>query len=133
MALRISKSFKDISLSFSRHPVTNDITILKNENAITKSVTNLVRTQIGERFFNSLLGSSVTKSLFELSTTEISLFLEQEIENLLKNFEPRIKLSDITVNSEIDQNTLDISITYEIIGQPFPTQTVEFILQPTRV
>ena len=85
MAIKVSKAFKDISLSFKRHPVTNDITILSNEDAIKKAVINLVRTSIGERFFNSLIGSSVSKSLFELSSPEISILLEKEIQSLLQN------------------------------------------------
>ena len=64
MPISISRSFKDISLSFKRHPVTNDILILKNEDAIKRSVINLVQTQLGERFFNDLLGTSVNSSLF---------------------------------------------------------------------
>ena len=62
-----SKAFKDINLSFKRHPVTNDIIMLKNEDAIKRAVQNLVRTQIGERFFNTKLGTRITSSLFELA------------------------------------------------------------------
>jgi phage baseplate assembly protein W len=133
MAVTISRSFKDISLSFTKHPVTNDLIILKNENAIKKSVTNLVRTHIGERFFNNLLGTSVEKSLFEIQNSEQFIFLEQEIENLLNNYEYRIKINSIKVESELDSNDLNISISYNIVGAPFPTQNIEFILQPTRI
>jgi phage baseplate assembly protein W len=133
MAVTISRSFKDISLSFTKHPVTNDLIILKNENAIKKSVTNLVRTHIGERFFNNLLGTSVKKSLFEIQNSEEFIFLEQEIENLLNNYEYRIKINSIKVESELDSNDLNISISYNIVGAPFPTQNIEFILQPTRI
>jgi phage baseplate assembly protein W len=133
MAVTISRSFKDISLSFTKHPVTNDLIILKNENAIKKSVTNLVRTHIGERFFNNLLGTSVKKSLFEIQNSEEFIFLEQEIENLLNNYEYRIKINSIKVESELDSNDLNISISYNIVGAPFPIQKIEFILQPTRI
>ena len=85
MSKKLSRGFTDISLSFARHPVTNDITIIRNEDAIKKSVVNLVRTRINERFFNSLLGTSVGNTLFELNNNESGSYLESEIEVLLKN------------------------------------------------
>jgi len=133
MAVSISRAFRDISLSFTRHPVTNDITILRNEDAIKKSVINLARTRLTERFFNDLLGTSIEDSMFELNNSDISSFLEEEITTLLKNFEPRIKLTNVYVDSQPDSNDLYIRIEYDITGLPFPTQNIEFILQPTRV
>lgn len=133
MAVSISRAFRDISLSFTRHPVTNDITILRNEDAIKKSVVNLARTRLNERFFNDLLGTSIEDSMFELNNSDISSFLEEEIKTLLKNFEPRIKLTNVYIDSQPDSNDLYIRIEYDITGLPFPTQNIEFILQPTRV
>jgi phage baseplate assembly protein W len=131
--LSISRSFKDISLSFSRHPVTNDILILKNEDAIKKSVINLVRTRIGERFFNNLLGTSVDDSLFELNGSEVSIILDEEIKTVLNNFEPRIVVKDVAIESIEDSNELNVKISYDIVGLPFPLQNIEFLLQPTRI
>lgn len=131
--LSISRSFKDISLSFSRHPVTNDILILKNEDAIKKSVINLVRTRIGERFFNKLLGTSVDNSLFELNGLEVSTILDEEIKTVLSNFEPRIVVRNVMVESIEDSNELNIKISYDIVGLPFPPQNIEFLLQPSRI
>jgi phage baseplate assembly protein W len=133
MAVTISRSFKDISLSFTRHPVTNDLLVLKNEDAIKRSVINLVRTRLGERFFNDLLGTSVENSMFELQNSGISSFLQEEITSLMNNFEPRIKLRTVFIDEPADTNELNISISYDIVGLPFPTQNIEFILQPTRV
>ena len=133
MAVTISRSFKDISLSFARHPVTNDVIALKNEDAIKKSGVNLVRTRLGERFFNDLLGTSVENSMFELQNSGISSFLQEEITSLLNNFEPRIKLRTVFIDEPEDTNDLNINISYDIVGLPFPTQNIEFILQPTRV
>jgi phage baseplate assembly protein W len=133
MPISISRSFKDISLSFKRHPVTNDILILKNEDAIKRSVINLVQTQLGERFFNDLLGTSVNSSLFELATQEINIILQREIETVLSNFEPRIRLNNIEVELVDDYNELNVKIVYDIVGLPRPTQNIEFILQGTRV
>ena len=133
MVVKISRAFKDISLSFTKHPVTNDVTVLKNEDAIKKSVINLCRTRINERFFNDLLGTSIEDSLFETNLDDIASFLEREITVLLQNFEPRISLTGVIVESLVDSYELQIRIEYEITGLPFPTQNIEFLLQPTRI
>ena len=132
MPAKRSRSFRDISLSFKRHPITNDVTLLRNEDAIKKSVINLIRTRIGERFFNDILGTSIGDTLFELNTFNDD-GLREEIITLLKNFEPRIELTNVFVEGQIDSNDLFIQIDYEIIGLPLPTQAIEFILQPSRV
>ena len=133
MVVKISRAFKDISLSFTKHPVTNDVTVLKNEDAIKKSVINLCRTRINERFFNDLLGTSIEDSLFETNLDDIASFLEREITVLLQNFEPRIALTGVIVESLVDSYELQIRVEYEITGLPFPTQNIEFLLQPTRI
>ena len=130
---KISRKFKDISLSFVRNPVTNDILSINDADAIKRSVINLVRTRVGERFFNSLIGTSTENSLFELQTPELASLLETEIRTLLLNFEPRIKFSTVSVTYPDESNELNVRISYDIIGLQFPTQTVDFILQPTRV
>jgi phage baseplate assembly protein W len=132
VALQISRAFKDVSLSFVRNPITNDILAIRNEDAIKKSVTNLVRTQIGERFFNDLIGTSINKNIFELFDEEISESLGEEITTLLENFEPRVLVKNVNILSDQDSYTLNVTIAYDIIGLPFPTQNVEFLLQPTR-
>jgi|TARA_B100001769_G_scaffold159059_1_gene124845 phage baseplate assembly protein W len=133
MVVKISRAFKDISLSFTKHPVTNDVTVLKNEDAIKKSVVNLCRTRINERFFNELLGTSIEDSLFETNLDDISSFIEREITVLLKNYEPRITLTNVIAESLVDSYELQIRVEYEITGLPFPTQNIEFLLQPTRI
>ena len=133
MVVKISRAFKDISLSFTKHPVTNDVTVLKNEDAIKKSVVNLCRTRINERFFNDLLGTSIEDSLFETNLDDIASFLEREISVLLKNFEPRIRLTNVIAESLVDSYELQIRIEYDITGLPFPQQNIEFLLQPTRI
>ena len=133
MVVKISRAFKDISLSFTKHPVTNDVTVLKNEDAIKKSVVNLCRTRINERFFNDLLGTSIEDSLFETNLDDIASFLEREITVLLQNFEPRIALTGVIVESLVDSYELQIRIEYDITGLPFPSQNIDFLLQPTRI
>ena len=132
MPTKRSRSFRDISLSFKRHPITNDVTVLKNEDAIKKSVINLIRTRVGERFFNDILGTSVGDTLFELDTFDNDV-LREEIITLLKNYEPRIELTNVFTETQTDTNDLFIQINYDIVGLPLPTQAIEFILQPSRV
>ena len=133
MPTKISRAFKDISLSFTRHPVTNDITVLKNEDAIKKSVINLCRTSINERFFNPLIGTRIGQSLFEINDPDIAEFLEQDIENTLYNYEPRIKVKSVNSESILDSNELNIKVEYDIVGLPFPLQNIEFLLQPSKL
>jgi len=130
---QISRGFKDISLAFRKHPVTNDLIILQNEDAIKVSVINLVRTRIGERFYNDLIGTQIEESLFEQQCPELAYTIQSRIENLLENFEPRIRLSEAAVVFPIDSNEMNVSIRYAIVGQQYPVQQVDFILQPTRI
>ena len=130
---RQSRAFKDISLSFKRHPVTNDILALRNEDAIKRSVRNLVETINEERFFNSLLGSRVKESLFEVPDNTIRATLKSQIENSILNFEPRVNLTDVIINHPNDSNDLEVTVIYDIIGQEATPQEITFILQPTRV
>ena len=130
---RQSKRFKDISLSFKRHPVTNDILALRNEDAIKRSVRNLVETVNEERFFNPLIGSRVRESLFEVPDNTIRATIKAQIENSILNFEPRVNLTDVIINHPNDTNDLEVTVAYDIIGQEATPQEITFILQPTRV
>jgi phage baseplate assembly protein W len=133
---RISRAFKDISLSFKRHPVTNDIGVLKNADAIKRSVRNLVQTIPSERFFNSTLGSDVRDSLFENSPGFVDFgtasIIERQIQTTIENFEPRIDNLEINVNPRPDSNEFEINVFFDIIGQTFPAQEFSFILKATR-
>jgi hypothetical protein len=130
---RTSQGFKDISLSFKRHPITNDMLPLKNEDAIKRSVQNLVRIQVGEVFFNDLVGTRVEQALFELATDNFIDPIKNEIETVITNYEPRVLLRNVTVNSFPDQNAIDININYDIVGLSAPAQSLNFILEPTRL
>ena len=129
----LSRGFKDISLSFKRHPVTNDLLPLKNADAIKRAVQNLVRINIGEVFFNDLIGTNITGSLFELATDDLILPIQTEIETTITNFEPRVRLTDVDVTPRQEENALEVEIRYDIVGLSTPTQTVTFILEPTRL
>ena len=125
--------FRDISLSFGRHPVTNDIGVFVNEDAIKRSVQNLVRTRVGERFYQKLLGSPLEDTLFEQQDPDNAQVLEDDIRLLLENFEPRIKRVDVRVIYPLDTNELTVTINYDIVGLAIPRQNIEFILQSTRI
>ena len=128
-----SKGFRDISLSFSRHPVTNDIAILVDEDAIKRSVMNLVRTKVGERFYNPLLGSRIEDQMFEIAGSDAAMELEDDIVLLLDNFEPRVANTQVKVVYPMDSNSLIIEISYDIVGITAPRQEIDFILQSTRI
>ena len=129
---RISRAFKDISLSFEPHPVTKDLTILKNENAIKKSVRNLVQTIPTERFFNSEIGSEVRDSLFDFVDFGTASAIQNQIEITLENFEPRIDNVSIEVIPRPDLNEFEVTVFFDIVGQEIPTQDFTFILEATR-
>ena len=132
MKTRISRSFKDISLSFNAHPVTKDISVLKDANAIKRSVRNLVQTIPRERFFNSNLGSDVRSSLFDFVDFGTASVIQQQIETTIDNYEPRVDNLEVEVFPRPDSNEFEVNIYFDVIGQQFPTQAFQFILEATR-
>jgi len=129
---RISRSFKDISLSFVPHPVTKDLPILKNESAIRRSVRNIVETIPTEKFFDSDFGSDVYKSLFDFVDFGTASIIQDQIKTCIANFEPRVNNVIVEVNPRPDDNTFECTVIFDIIGQEFPTQEYSFILEATR-
>ena len=129
---RISRSFKDISLSFEPHPVTKDLPVLKNERAIARSVRNIVETIPTEKFFNSLFGSDVYRSLFEFVDFGTATIIQDQIKTSLKNFERRINNVRVEFDPRPDDNNFEVTVIFDIIGQEFPTQEFSFILEATR-
>ena len=129
---RISRSFKDISLSFSPHPVTKDLPILKNENAIVRSVRNLVETIPTERFFNSSLGSDVQDSLFGFVDYGTASLIEDQIVTVVTNYEPRVENVEAEVEPQVDNNSFGVIVRFDVVGQAFPPQEFAFLLETTR-
>ena len=129
---RISKAFKDINLSFQRHPITKDVTVLKNENAIKRSVRNIVNTIPRERFFNPTLGSDVRSSLFNFVDYGTASVIQKQIQIAIENFEPRVDNLQVNVFPRPDSNEFEVNILFDIIGQQFPTQEFTFLLEATR-
>ena len=129
---RKSRAFKDISLSFTPHPVTKDLPVLTNERAITRSVRNLVETIPTERFFEPLIGTDIRGQLFENYTLATVTIIEDQIRETIGNFEPRVDNLGVEVNAIPDTNILDVKILFDIRGLDVPTQSFSFILEPTR-
>ena len=128
-----SRAFKDINLSFKRHPVTNDVVAIKNEDAIKKSVENIIFTILGEKPFLPLFGSKMNSSLFELDTNFNETKISDEISSVLLNNEPRISNILVSVSNPADSHELNVTIQYDITGIPSPSQAVDVVLFPARV
>ena len=128
---RVSQSFKDISMSFETNPLNEDLIALKNSSAIARSIRNIVFTQPGEKFFNPEFGSRVSESLFEIVDEVSTIAIRDEIRSSIINYEPRVNLLDVLVNPNPDDNEMDVTITYEIVGIDIPPQQLDFVLLPT--
>ena len=128
-----SRAFKDINLSFKRHPVTNDVVAIRDEDAIKRSVRNIVFTILGEKPFEPSFGSVINNSLFELSTSLNEIRVSDEIKQSSLNYEPRIDNIVATTTIYPDSNELNCTVQYDIIGIPAPTQEVDVLLFPARV
>ena len=131
-AQRVSKKFKDLSMSFKFNPLSGDLITLKNENAIARAVRNIVSTTPGEKFFNPEFGSSVGEILFENVDDITAVSIQDEIKNCLGNYEPRVELIDVFVDPNFDENQFDVTITYRIIGVDLPPSQLDFALLPSR-
>ena len=128
-----SRAFKDINLSFKRHPVTNDVVTIRDEDAIKRSVKNIIFTILGEKPFEPFFGSVINEALFELNTTLSEIQIQDEIKSSLLNYEPRIDNIIVTVTVVPDTNEMNCVVQYDIVGVPIPTQEVDVILFPARV
>jgi len=129
---RISRSYKDISLSFEPHPVTKDLGVIKDANAIARSVRNIVETIPTERPFNSVLGSNVRDSLFDFVDFGSASDIQDQILVAIENFEPRVDNVVVEVEPSPDENAFEVTVIFDIIGQEFPTQEYTFLLEATR-
>ena len=129
---RVSQGFKDISMTFQVNPLNSDLIGLKNENAIARSVRNIVFTLPGEKFFNEDFGSRISASLFENIDKISAAEIVDEIRQSIINYEPRVDLLDVQAFPNFDNNQFDVRIVYEIIGADVPAQELQFALQSTR-
>ena len=128
-----SRAFKDINLSFKRHPVTNDVVTISNEDAIKRSVKNIIFTIVGEKPYSPDFGSKINDSLFELTTSLSEISISDQIISSLRNFEPRINNIEASVSILADSHEMNCTVQYEIVGIPTPPQKVDILLFPARV
>ena len=128
-----SRAFKDINLSFKRHPVTNDVVVIRDEDAIKRSVKNIIFTILGEKPFEPNFGSVISESLFDLNTSLNEVRVSYEIKQSLLNYEPRIDNINVTVTVAPDTNEMNCTVQYEIVGLSTPPQEVDVLLFPARL
>lgn len=129
---RVSSQFIDLSMSFQVNPLNYDLITLKNENAIARSIRNLVLTYPGERFFSPNLGSKVSRSLFENIDDISASLIQDEIKNTIDNYEPRVKLIGVDVSPDYDNNQFYVTVRYYVVGIDALPQQLSFALQPAR-
>ena len=129
---RVSQAFKDISMSFQINPLNDDLIALTNATAIARSIRNIVFTSPGEKVFDPNFGSNVSKLLFEIVDDVSALAIRDEIENSIRNHDPRVELIDVIIEPNYDANEFNATILYRIIGIDVPPQQLEFLLLPTR-
>ena len=129
---RVSQGFKDISMTFQSNPLNDDLIAIKNENAIARSVRNIVFTTPGEKFFNQSFGSRITESLFENIDEITATIIVDEIRQSIDNYEPRVEVDDVKAFPDYENNSFDVTITYDVIGSEIPTQELQFVLQSSR-
>ena len=129
---RVSQAFKDLSMTFQSNPLNDDLIAIKNENAIARSIRNIVFTTPGEKFFNQSFGSRITESLFENIDEITATIIVDEIRQSIDNYEPRVEVDDVKAFPDYENNSFDVTITYDVIGSEIPTQELQFVLQSSR-
>ena len=129
---RISRGFKDLSASFQTNPLSNDLIALKNESAIARSVRNLVLTGQGERPFQPILGTGVSRLLFDNMDKLTASSIRSELRTTIENYEPRVEINEILVEPDFEGNAFHVTLQYFIIGMDVPEQELTFALAPTR-
>ncbi len=129
---KVSQGFKDVSMSFLSNPLNDDLIALKNEQAIARSIRNIVFTFPGEKFFDESFGSEVSRSLFENIDDLSAETMRDQIEESINRFEPRVNLKKVKVLPDFDNNAYEAIVIYDIVGIDVPAQELEFVLQATR-
>jgi len=129
---RVKQEFKDISMSFETNPLNDDLIALKNTTAIARSIRNIVFTRPGEKFFEPNFGSKITESLFENIDEVSALAIRDEIDFSIREFEPRVEVVRVRVTPDFENNEMNATIVYRIVGIDIPPQQLDFVLLPTR-
>ena len=123
-----SRSFKDLSVGFTRNANTKDVAIVKNDNAIKQAVKNFILTVPGEKPLQPEIGSRISELLFEPLDPFTSDSIKQEVINTISQYEPRVRIVNVFVKANFDKNSFDVELRYQIVGLP-PVESIEFVLQ----
>jgi phage baseplate assembly protein W len=126
------QTFKDLNITFKPHPITGDLTVIKDEAAIKQAIINLLLTNKGERFFDSRIGSSLSNLLFEQLDFATASLINTEVENTIKFYEPRVNILSISTVPNFDDNGFDIELVFEVTGREDLPTSINFFLERTR-
>ena len=125
-------SFKDLNITFKKHPVTDDVVVSRDASAIKQAIVNLLLTNKGERLMNPNYGSDIRRYLFEPLDYGTANQITGNIKSTIDTFEPRISVLNLRALPNMDDNGFDVEMTYEIRGTDDPPVTVDFFLARTR-
>ena len=126
------QTFKDLSITFKKRPVTDDLVTVKDKAAITQSITALLLTSKGERPFQPQLGCGLRDILFEPLDYSSAALIKQEISQCISRYEPRIRVQRIYCNVDFDNNGYNVEMQYKIVGRDDRPVAVDFFLERTR-
>ena len=119
-------------MTFQSNPLNDDLIAIKNESAIARSLRNIVFTRPGEKFFNESFGSRISESVFENIDSITATIITDEIRESITNYEPRVNLESVNAFPDYDNNSFNVTITYDVVGSEIPTQELQFVLQSSR-
>ena len=125
-------SFKDLNITFKKHPVTNDVVVSRDASAIKQAIVSLLLTNKGERLMNPKYGSDIRSYLFEPLDYGTAAQIKGNIQSTIDRFEPRISISEIKCVPNYNDNGFDVEMTYIIRGSDEPPVTVDIFLERTR-
>jgi phage baseplate assembly protein W len=129
--IKSERTFKDLDLKFTKHPIRKDVNVHLNEYAIINSIKNLILTNHYERPFRPEVGSNIRRFLFDNIDSIIAARIEREIGEVITNFEPRVKISKVSAIPEPDENAYKVTLEFFVINSPNPI-TINFFLERIR-
>ena len=125
-------TFKDLSVTFKKHPVSDDLVQVKDKAAITQCISNLLLTNKGERPFQPELGCDLRRMLFEPLDYASAGMIKAVVAEVINRYEPRVKVDNILCFPDYDNNGYSVELSYTIIGRDDETVAVELFLERTR-
>lgn len=126
------QTFKDLSVTFKKHPVSDDLVVVKDKAAIVQSIRNLLLTNKGERPFQPQLGSDIYRLLFEPLDYGTAALIREAVTETITNYEPRVIVNTVIVTPDFDSNGFEVELSYLIVGREDVPVNVDFFLESTR-